>query len=155
VDHRAVAILFTLIESCNRSTPHVKLIQTTLGILLNLTNFPRTCTYVYQGPSSVELLVGLMQKYYDKADSVFALATRILIGIIRQKPVLAKEIKSIPTVASRFKSMQHLLERKQIMEKKNDRRLTLTSSVLAKAVPANYVSTNIQLITTLITLLKI
>jgi len=43
VEQRAIPIIYALIDSCNRSAPHVKLLQTALSILLNITQSQRAC----------------------------------------------------------------------------------------------------------------
>jgi hypothetical protein len=45
VTQRAVPTIYTLIESCNRSAPHVKLLQTALSILVNVASAPKACMY--------------------------------------------------------------------------------------------------------------
>lgn len=46
VEQKAVASIYTLIDSCNRSAPHVKLLQTALSILVNITQSPRACMFL-------------------------------------------------------------------------------------------------------------
>jgi abnormal spindle-like microcephaly-associated protein len=76
----APAILFSLIRTCNRSLPHIKLLH---GILLVLSNVAQ---YEYLLPSlattdGVEVFLDLVQMFRDK-DFVFCLAVSLLERVV-------------------------------------------------------------------------
>jgi len=69
-------ILYDLMRTCNRSLPHIELLQVILSTLLNISEH----SYLVPSISSraaVEVLIDIIQMFRDK-DSLFGMATRLL-----------------------------------------------------------------------------
>ena len=61
----ALPALFSLIRSCNRSTPHQQLLLLCLTTLTNIASHPSTHDAVYHHPNSADVLVEQLQVYRD------------------------------------------------------------------------------------------
>jgi abnormal spindle-like microcephaly-associated protein len=82
VDDDAVHIILRLIQSCNRSTPHMELLKSALNVIKNLCKHRITCAGVFEVADSVDILVELMQMNRDKHD-IFLKACGILKSICK------------------------------------------------------------------------
>lgn len=69
-------VLFSLIRSCNRSSPHLELIRLTLSTLMNISKHPSvvSCLATYE---AVDVLTYVIQLFRDKAN-LFALSSSLL-----------------------------------------------------------------------------
>jgi len=78
----ASSILFGLIRSCNRSTPHQELLRNALVVLLNVGRHEQLAIAVAQAVDSNDVLIDLMQMFRDKR-SIFTLACEMLCRLAR------------------------------------------------------------------------
>jgi len=69
-------ILYNLIRSCNRSLPHVELLQFILMTLSNVSNHAMLINRIATS-ESIDILIDLIQMFRDK-DSIFCLASTLL-----------------------------------------------------------------------------
>ena len=76
-DAQASSILFGLIRSCNRSTPHQEILRHALVVLLNVARHTHLASFVAQSPESTDVLVDLMQMFRDK-QPIFSLSCELL-----------------------------------------------------------------------------
>ncbi|KAI8483826.1 hypothetical protein Bbelb_384840 [Branchiostoma belcheri] len=67
----AVQVIYTLIQSCNRSLPCQEIIKYSISILLNLAKNPDTVAAAVVQEGGVETLVSLMAIYREKDDVIF------------------------------------------------------------------------------------
>ncbi|MEE6512282.1 hypothetical protein FKM82_019234 [Ascaphus truei] len=119
----AVTTIFILIRSCNRSVPCMEVIKLSVQILLNLSKYEKTTRAVYEGESSVETLLDLMQMYREKAGdkltekggSIFTKAC-CLLAILSLDTQRARGIRGLPRVADRIYSIYRLTSRKHKMD---------------------------------------
>lgn len=74
-------ILFSLLRSCNRSTPHQELLRIALVVLLNVARHEHLAARVALAEDSTESLVDLMQMFRDKK-ALFILATELLARLV-------------------------------------------------------------------------
>nr|KAG5712072.1 hypothetical protein BaRGS_020798 [Batillaria attramentaria] len=81
VEVNAVGVIFRLIQSCNRSLPHMELIKYSISILLNLAKYEKTTPAVYEVDNSVSTLVELMTIYREKGGAIFT-KTCMLLAIL-------------------------------------------------------------------------
>jgi abnormal spindle-like microcephaly-associated protein len=77
-------ILFSLIRTCNRSLPHVKLLH---GVLLTMCNVAQYCHLLPSMATSygVEILLDLVQMFRDK-EPIFCLVIALLDRAVQQSP---------------------------------------------------------------------
>lgn len=106
----ASSILFGLIRSCNRSTPHQELLKHALVVLLNVGRRDHLASIVAEAPEATEVLVDLMQMFRDKS-SIFCLACELLCRLVSA----SDNVKSIVNSSESRKRIDGLL---QIMERK-------------------------------------
>jgi abnormal spindle-like microcephaly-associated protein len=106
----ASSILFGLIRSCNRSTPHQELLKHALVVLLNVGRRDHLASIVAEAPEATEVLVDLMQMFRDKS-SIFCLACELLCRLVSA----SDNVKSVVNSSESRKRIDGLL---QIMERK-------------------------------------
>ncbi|XP_060083344.1 abnormal spindle-like microcephaly-associated protein homolog [Ylistrum balloti] len=109
VNVNAVGVIYRLIQSCNRSQPHMEIIRYSINILLNLAKYEKTRSAVYEVEGATECLLELMQVYREKGHIFSCSCT--LMGILgmmddKKQMVLADKkmtgkILSIYTLTSR------------------------------------------------------
>ncbi|KAK7504479.1 hypothetical protein BaRGS_00004345 [Batillaria attramentaria] len=115
VEVNAVGVIFRLIQSCNRSLPHMELIKYSISILLNLAKYEKTTPAVYEVDNSVSTLVELMTIYREKGGAIFT-KTCMLLAILgfdaeRREAMCAdkrfvEKLQSIHALALRKHRMQ-------------------------------------------------
>ncbi|KAG8436585.1 hypothetical protein GDO86_007624 [Hymenochirus boettgeri] len=119
----AIKTIFVLIRNCNRSIPCMEVIKLSVMVLLNLSKYEKTVQAVYEVENSVDILLGLMQIYREKAGdkvsdkggSIFT-KTCCLLAIFAMNSQKAREIRSIPRAIDRIKSIYKLTCRKHKMD---------------------------------------
>lgn len=80
VSQNAVPVILALMQSCNRSQPHLELVKYGLNVLRNLAACPATCRSVFEPDNLLDVLVELMQIYRDKEDIFLKAVTLLRIG---------------------------------------------------------------------------
>ncbi|GFO45530.1 abnormal spindle-like microcephaly-associated-like protein [Plakobranchus ocellatus] len=111
VEVNAVGVLYRLINSCNRSLPHMDLIKYSISILLNLAKYEKTIEYVMEPQESVGTLLELMQIYREKG--ILFYRSCMLLGILGMAPRMRAHILSYPGITERLQSIHALVLRKQ------------------------------------------
>lgn len=84
----AVPIIFTHIQSCNRSTPHLEILRYSLRILCNASNHVPTMPIVASFPDAFDILTELMQ-VHRKREPVFTTALQVIhncLPFIKKRP---------------------------------------------------------------------
>ena len=111
----ASKVLFTLIRSCNRSTPHQELLKHALVVLLHVARHHDLAAAV-ASPEAADTLIDLMQMFRDKK-SIFGKASELLCRLI----AASKEIRATCTSVEykkRLDGILHIVERKHRLEAK-------------------------------------
>ncbi|XP_056303661.1 abnormal spindle-like microcephaly-associated protein [Danio aesculapii] len=147
VESGATHTIFTLIRSCNRSVPSMEIITLSIQVLLNLSKYHRTIDAVYDVDNSVETLLDLLQIYREKAGdkvadkggSIFT-KTCFLLVLLVQDERRAMEIRRLPKVTDRIRSIYRLTLRKCKMDAERNKvkqkmNTSLNGSFLLQATP--------------------
>ena len=111
VEQNAVGALFKLMRSCNRSQPHLLLIENGLSILRNISKCWRTAPHVYTHAQCAEVLLEVMQVYRD-IPKLFRAVVSLLHHGVRHFPNFAMVINKRPEHVQRMKGVYSLLKRK-------------------------------------------
>ncbi|XP_016356184.1 abnormal spindle-like microcephaly-associated protein homolog [Sinocyclocheilus anshuiensis] len=147
VESGATHTIFTLIRSCNRSVPSMEIITLSIQVLLNLSKYNRTIDAVYDVDSSVETLLELLQIYREKAGdkvaekggSIFTKACFLLVLLVQDER-RAMEVRKLPKVSDRIRSIYRLTLRKYKMDAERNKvkqkmNTSLNGSFLLQATP--------------------
>ncbi|XP_043820352.1 abnormal spindle-like microcephaly-associated protein [Dromiciops gliroides] len=118
----AIAKIFVLILSCNRSIPCMEVITYAVQVLLNVAKYERTAPAVYEVENCIDTLLELLQTYReksgdkvaDKGGSIFT-KTCCLLAILLKTSGRASDIRSKPKVVNRICSLYKLTARKHKM----------------------------------------
>ena len=65
VDEGCVEVIYKLLVSCNRSTPHQKIVRHALRCLANISKHPRLLPALIEHPSALGVLVDLSVGYRE------------------------------------------------------------------------------------------
>ncbi|SPQ95363.1 unnamed protein product (mitochondrion) [Plasmodiophora brassicae] len=113
VQNDAVPVLYALMQSLNRSKPHLELLQCALNILVNLSNNASTTAAVYQADACVDVMLELLQTQRDNGE-LFTKATQLLSrGCCSTAPGFARRLQS---GSKRLSSIHGILSRKLEMQ---------------------------------------
>ncbi|XP_044528741.1 abnormal spindle-like microcephaly-associated protein [Gracilinanus agilis] len=118
----AIAKIFVLILSCNRSIPCMEVIKYAVQVLLNVAKYEKTAPAVYEADNCIDTLLELLQMYREKAGdkvadkggSIFT-KTCCLLAILLKTSRRASDIRSRPKVVNRICSLYKLTARKHKM----------------------------------------
>ena len=110
----AAHVLFTLLRSCNRSTPHQELLRLGLIVLLNVGRHGHLAASVAEVPDAAEALIDLMQMFRDKKN-VFILATELLSRLVHASTDV-KDLCNTALYRKRIDGIRHIIERKHRLE---------------------------------------
>uniref|UniRef100_A0A5F8G5R4 Assembly factor for spindle microtubules n=1 Tax=Monodelphis domestica TaxID=13616 RepID=A0A5F8G5R4_MONDO len=118
----AIAKIFVLILSCNRSIPCMEVITYAVQVLLNVAKYEKTAPAVYGEDNCIDTLLELLQTYREKAGdkvadkggSIFT-KTCCLLAILLKTSRRASDIRSRPKVVNRICSLYKLTARKHKM----------------------------------------
>ncbi|OWF49690.1 abnormal spindle-like microcephaly-associated protein homolog [Mizuhopecten yessoensis] len=110
VNVNAVGVIYRLIQSCNRSQPHMEIIRYSINILLNLAKYERTRAAVYEVDGATECLLELMQVYREKGHIFSCSCT--LMGILGMMEDKRQVILNDKKVTSKLLSIYTLTARK-------------------------------------------
>eukprot|EP00911_Craspedida_sp_UC1_P002764 UC1_evm2s2027 len=113
-DRSAVAIVFQLVRSCNRSTPHMAVLRHGLNILVHLARCKSTRQVVFGERDSLATAVELLQMYRDQAD-IFQTACKLLSAMCQDDKMLSA-LKADAALSNRIRGIQRLLLRKSRLE---------------------------------------
>lgn len=147
VESGATHTIFTLIRSCNRSVPSMEIITLSIQVLLNLSKYNRTIDAVYDVDNSVETLLDLLQIYREKAGdkvaekggNIFTKACFLLVLLVQDER-RAMEVRKLPKVLDRIRSIYRLTLRKCKMDTERNKvkqkmNASLNGSFLLQATP--------------------
>ncbi|CAH1270997.1 ASPM [Branchiostoma lanceolatum] len=116
----AVQVIYTLIQSCNRSLPCQEIIKYSISILLNLAKNPNTVAAAVVQEGGVETLVNLMAIYREKDDVIFG-QTCLLLTLFCNNAAYQKEVLNMPSVTQKLQSLHRLVKRKAWMSRSKQR----------------------------------
>ncbi|XP_078074264.1 abnormal spindle-like microcephaly-associated protein [Mustelus asterias] len=119
----ATPIILSLIRSCNRSVPSMDVIKCAIQVLFNLSKYQKTSAVVYEVENSINTLLNLLQVYRGKAgdktsDKCGSIFTKVccLMALLSKDSQRALEIRSLPRVVDRIRSIYQLTVRKHKMD---------------------------------------
>lgn len=108
--------LLTVVRSCNRSKPHITLLQHILRILKHVASHPYLLQVLAEPPGAVEALSDLLQ-HYRPEDHTFVPAAALLLTVCRAAAEARAELRQ-PAVLRKLQGSLRLLERKAEVEMK-------------------------------------
>lgn len=108
--------LLAVVRSCNRSKPHITLLQHILRILQHVSSHPYLLRTLAEAPGAVETLGDLLQ-YYRPEDHTFLPAAGLLLAICRASAEARADLRG-PAVLRKLQGSLRLLERKAEVEMK-------------------------------------
>jgi abnormal spindle-like microcephaly-associated protein len=118
VQQQAVPILFSVIRGCNRSKPHMQLLQHSLDILLHLARTRYTSHAVFSA-DCLDLLVEQLQMYRDQEDIFMRAMALMNLMAKHHRNILKTELgKNGGALFKRMKGIATVMERKYQIEKK-------------------------------------
>jgi hypothetical protein len=110
MEQNIVASIFSVITSCNRSEPHVKLVMLSLNILYNLVAASEeTAQHVFDCKQSIDTLVKQMSRSYERTELLMRIVE--VLSILCNDPARAWQIKQLG-VSAQVQSVKSILERK-------------------------------------------
>lgn len=107
----AFNILFDLLKSCNRSTPHQELLRLALIVLLNAGRHMHLAPVMSTAPEATEILLDLLQTFRDKKP-IFVLSTELLCRLVHCSPAIKEQCNS-PLYRKRIDAIHAIVKRKQ------------------------------------------
>ena len=108
----ASEILFICVRSCNRSMPHMELVQSILRTMANVTRYKEFRQSIAT-PTGVEVFLDLVQMFRDK-DVLFHLAVRLLeIALVENEQL--KDLCASHENIKRLKTLVALSKRKAVL----------------------------------------
>mmetsp|Transcript_9989 Transcript_9989/g.17969 ORF Transcript_9989/g.17969 Transcript_9989/m.17969 type:complete len:604 (-) Transcript_9989:86-1897(-) len=84
--------MFSIIRSCNRSSPHLELIRVILSVLTNLSQHPLILTRL-ANDRAIDALTDLVHMFRDKS-SIFALSSSLLEKMLRSSHLLTSKFST-------------------------------------------------------------
>lgn len=116
VEHEAVPVIFALMQSCNRSEPHLELVNSGLNVLLNIAKCRLTTRAVFESDDCPNLLVEQMQIYRDKQEIFMKSCTLLRIG--SKLDDLVMRVHHIPGLVKKVGDIHQLVAHKHKMLEK-------------------------------------
>jgi hypothetical protein len=119
VHQGAVPVIFGLIDSLNRSLPHLKLLALALKVINNIVRFAVDDNKVFQQPQYIATLFSLMKIHLEKPE-VFTIVCDILFNICSNKVtgrLFVRVIAQNKKLVDRYLQMYEELKRKVRIEK--------------------------------------
>ena len=117
IEHNVVGIIFGLIQSCNRSKPHMEVLKHAVNILCSLSHYEETSILVFNQPDCFEVLVELVQNYREM-EGIFITTCRIL-ALQCSYPDRLDAFKSQKEFVRRLLAVQSYVDRKLAMDVKS------------------------------------
>ena len=114
----APEILYNFISKCNRSVPHMDLVQFCLQIFVNLAKYSETVCEVLAPSLSLTILVGLFQAYHSSNPVIF-MDLCVLFILLSQSPLLAEHLLNQESFVKKLQNTYSLLERRTAYKQKN------------------------------------
>lgn len=108
--------LLAVMRSCNRSKPHITLLQHILRILQHVAAHPYLLRTLAEAPGAVETLGDLLH-YYRPEDHTFLPAAGLLLAVCRAGAEARADLRG-PAVHRKLQGSLRLLERKAEVEMK-------------------------------------
>ena len=119
----AASILFSLIQSCNRSAPHQEILRYALVILLHVARHEELAPVVASAEHSTEVVIHLMQMFRDKGQ-IFCLSCELLCRLVVASENTKCECNST-TSRKCLEGILHIIETKHRLQSR-------VSAVVAK-----------------------
>lgn len=111
----AVTVLFGIVRSCNRSTPHQNVIQAALSTLRNIASRAASRVYVTRCSEAVPVLVDLMQMFRDCL-AIHRPATRLLIVLASSSDTVVQRMNGDLALMKRLNAIHTIVTRKVTMQ---------------------------------------
>eukprot|EP01028_Stygiella_incarcerata_P011681 TRINITY_DN670_c0_g1_i4.p1 TRINITY_DN670_c0_g1~~TRINITY_DN670_c0_g1_i4.p1 ORF type:complete len:1340 (+),score=352.30 TRINITY_DN670_c0_g1_i4:70-4089(+) len=112
----AIVAIIKLMQSCNRSQPHVELLLHILNVIHHLVEDANTVDAVLDAPESVETLVDVLQMFRDRDAVVLKVLQTIQCLLLDDERLII--IRDLSESIKRMESIHSVLSRKLSMEKK-------------------------------------
>ena len=111
----AVTVLFGIVRSCNRSTPHQNVIQAALSTLRNIASRSASRVYVTRCSEAVPVLVDLMQMFRDCL-AIHRPATRLLVVLASSSAAVVRRMQGDLALMKRLNAIHTIITRKVTMQ---------------------------------------
>ncbi|GAB5365542.1 hypothetical protein AAMO2058_001067200 [Amorphochlora amoebiformis] len=111
VEQNAVGALLHLMRRCNRSRPHILIVQHGLEVLRNISKCWRTAEHVYNHELCADVLMEIMQVYRD-IPTIYRCVIGLLHHGVRHFPYFATKINETTDHTQKIKQIYQLLKRK-------------------------------------------
>ncbi|KAG8516120.1 Abnormal spindle-like microcephaly-associated protein, partial [Galemys pyrenaicus] len=146
----AIAKIFVLIRSCNRSVPCMEVIRYAVQVLLNVAKYEKTTSAVYDVENCIDTLLELLQRYRekpgdkvaDKGGSIFT-KTCCLLAVLLKTTNRASDVRSRSKVVDCIYSLHKLTARKHKMNTTRILNKQRNSSMSISFIPETPVRTRI------------
>ncbi|XP_037353787.1 abnormal spindle-like microcephaly-associated protein isoform X2 [Talpa occidentalis] len=146
----AIAKIFVLIRSCNRSVPCMEVIRYAVQVLLNVAKYEKTTSAVYDVENCVDTLLELLQRYRekpgdkvaDKGGSIFT-KTCCLLAVLLKTTNRASDVRSRSKVVDCIYSLYKLTARKHKMNTERIINKQRNSSMSISFIPETPIRTRV------------
>lgn len=146
----AIAKIFVLIRSCNRSVPCMEVIRYAVQVLLNVAKYEKTTSAVYAVENCIDTLLELLQRYRekpgdkvaDKGGSIFT-KTCCLLAVLLKTTNRASDVRSRSKVVDCIYSLYKLTARNHKMNTERILHKQKNSSMNISFIPETPVRTRI------------
>ncbi|KAG7164725.1 Abnormal spindle-like microcephaly-associated protein-like, partial [Homarus americanus] len=107
----ALKVIMFLLRSCNRSVPHMQILNCILNILINLAKYPYTAPSVHRLEGLVRSIIQLLTIYSEKAPGIFCKCCTLLYILTASNPP-QQDMKN-PKVTTDLRSIKSLMIRRE------------------------------------------
>lgn len=115
-EYDVIPVIMDLIQSCNRSKPHMEILAHAVNILYNLSKYQETSELVYQDSRCFEILVEVLQNYREMTN-IFLTATKVIYLQLKY-PERSEHFVSQKDVLRKFESIKSFVGKKMEMDLK-------------------------------------
>lgn len=110
-------ILYTFMQNCNRSVPHMDLVKICLQIFINLAKYTETVCQVLEPSYSLAVLSNLIQSYQSSNPAIFMDVCVLFILLVQSKP-LSDHLNNQECFIKKLQSLHTILERRHLIKMK-------------------------------------
>lgn len=119
--------LYTFMQNCNRSVPHMDLIKFCLQIFINLAKYSETVCQILEPQYSLVVLSTLIQSYQSSNPVIF-MDVCILFILMSQSQPLAAHLTNQENFVKKLQALHTVLERRHILKLKSAGSSSISSS---------------------------
>jgi abnormal spindle-like microcephaly-associated protein len=115
-EYDVIPVIMDLIQSCNRSKPHMEILAHAINILFHLSKYNETSMLVYQDSRCFEILVEVLQNYREMTN-IFLTAAKV-IYLQLQYPERLQCFVSQRDIMRKFESIKSFVGKKMELDLK-------------------------------------